>query len=170
MKSGCGGTGNNGPKPRMYLRTPAATALFRYSVASNTFRTVSCHDADDQSTGDGDENTVDTQMVAHRRNHRRTPSTKVKQVREQPDQAQHRKGDKRAERADSHRQRGDRKSPWRCREISQLFVKVSTPRISSIARWICLVDAAHLFFPILSWTNSPFVSRVGESRHFPAGR
>src|SRR5256885_7833083 len=64
------------------------TTLFRSSMASNAFRTVSRHDPDDQSTGDGDENAVDTQMVAHRRNHRGTPSAKVKQVREQPDQAQ----------------------------------------------------------------------------------
>src|SRR4029077_5304870 len=51
---------------------------FRYSVASNALRTVSRHDPDDQGTGDGDENAVDTQVVADRRNHRRAPSAEIK--------------------------------------------------------------------------------------------
>ena len=141
---------------------------FWYSVASNALRTVSRHDPDDQCTGDGDENAVDAQVVADRRNHRGTPSAEVKQIREQPDQAQQHQGDERAERADSHRQCGDRKSPRSCREISQLFVTVAVPGVSVVARQIYPAAVTHLSFSP-SWTNSLRVSRA-VSRRFPAKR
>src|SRR5258705_13273924 len=112
------------------IRRPPRSTLFPYTTL---FRS-------------GNEHAVDTQMVANRRDHRRAPSAEVKQIREQPDQAQECKGHERAKRADSNRQRGNRQSPRSCREVSQLFVMSIALAGLAVARWRSLADIIHVSF------------------------
>jgi len=94
---------------------------FRNAVAADSLRAVAGHDADDQRASDWNENAVETQMIARRRDHCSVPAAKIEDVGEQTDQTKQDERNERAERSDDHRQAGDRGDTQRGSEVSQLF-------------------------------------------------
>ncbi len=102
------------------------------TMTADSLRTVTRHEADDETTNHRHENFQPAKMVARGRNHSGAPALVEEQVGENSNQSQQGKSDERAEYTDADRQEGNRDHIAGSGKVTQ--------RLRSL---VMLVDSAH---------------------------
>ena len=110
-------------QPRLHLAAVDQNRFerFRNAVTANAFRAVARHEADDQAAAYRNQHREPAQVVSGRRDESRAHSPVVKEIGEEPDQAQQCPCDERAQDPDADRQHRNRNDARRRGEIAQRF-------------------------------------------------
>ena len=93
----------------------------RDAVAANAFRAVTRHQADDQAAGDGHQHGPPAQMVPCGRDQCAAEALVIKEIGEEPDQAQQRQRHARPNQSDHDGHHGDGQHANGGSEVAQLF-------------------------------------------------